>query len=342
MKTIDGSQGEGGGQILRSALALSLITGDAFRIEHIRAGRKRPGMLRQHLTAVLAAARIGGAEVSGAALHASWLEFRPRALRAGEYRFEIGSAGSVCLVLQAVLPALLMAPAASRLEIEGGTHVPFAPTWDFFSRVLVPVLRRMGAQVRVELQRPGFMPAGGGSVVVEVEPSALRPLEILERGRLCARRATAWIAHIERRIAQRELERVGRSFELTPEELCIRDARSASCPGNALTLELESEHVTELVSALGQKGRPAESVAREVVSRARRYLARQAPIGDHLADQLLIPMAIAGGGTFCTSPLSLHARTNIDVLRAFAPVEVTLRGGSERGVTVELEARAAF
>ena len=173
MLTINGSQGEGGGQILRTALAMSLVTGKPFRIVRIRAGRKKPGLLRQHLTAVQAAAQIGQATVEGAAIGSQELTFTPGEIRPGEYRFAVGTAGSATLVLQAVLPALLTAPGLSVLTLEGGTHNPFAPPFDFLHRSYLPLVNRMGPTVEARLERPGFYPAGGGKFVVTVEPAAV-------------------------------------------------------------------------------------------------------------------------------------------------------------------------
>ena len=166
MLLIDGSQGEGGGQILRTALGLSLVTGTAFRIEKIRAGRAKPGLLRQHLTAVNAATVIGDALVDGAELGSPALVFRPRSVRPGAYRFAVGTAGSASLVLQTVLPPLLTAGASSILTLEGGTHNPWAPPFDFLARAFLPLLERMGAPVRAAIQRYGFYPAGGGQFTV--------------------------------------------------------------------------------------------------------------------------------------------------------------------------------
>ena len=162
MIRIDGSFGEGGGQILRTSLSLSLATGKAFRIEKVRAGRERPGLLRQHLTAVLAAAEVGGAEVQGATLGSTELTFSPGAIRAGEYRFSVGTAGSGTLVFQTILPALMLAAKPSRIVIEGGTHNIAAPPFDFLARTFVPLLERMGPKVQLQFERYGFYPAGGG------------------------------------------------------------------------------------------------------------------------------------------------------------------------------------
>src|SRR5215470_13994646 len=165
---IDGSFGEGGGQILRSSLSLSLVTGKPFRIENIRANREKPGLLRQHLTAVPAAAEVGAAEVEGASLGSKALSFVPGKVRAGEFRFAIGTAGSGTLGHQTILPALITAVGPSRIDIEGGTHNPAAPPFDFLERSFIPLIERMGPKVKFELQRFVFYPGGGGRMVLEV------------------------------------------------------------------------------------------------------------------------------------------------------------------------------
>src|SRR6185369_9596371 len=182
---INGAEGEGGGQVLRTALALSLITGTPFRIDNIRAKRKSPGLLRQHLTAVNAAAEVGGASVDGASLGSASLTFVPRAIRAGEYSFAIGTAGSTMLVLQTILLPLALADGNSTIELEGGTHNPAAPPFDFVQQAFLPLLRRMGAEVEIELVRPGFYPAGGGRIIVKIAPAKrLGRLEIESRGEI--------------------------------------------------------------------------------------------------------------------------------------------------------------
>ena len=328
MLTIDGSQGEGGGQILRTALALSLVTGTPFRIDKIRARRARPGLLRQHLTAVSAAVAVGGAEVEGATLGSPSLVFRPGAVKPGEYRFAIGTAGSTGLVVQTVLPALLTAAAPSTLTLEGGTHNPAAPPFDFLARAFLPLIGRMGPRVDAALDRPGFYPAGGGRCTFRVTPvPRLAPLTLLERGALARRRARALVARLPRQIADRELAVVRSRLGWSGEELeAVVVDGAARGPGNVLLLELESEHVTELFSGFGQRGVRAEAVAEQAVTEARRYLAAGVPVGPHLADQLLLPLALAGRGAFRTVELSSHSRANLDVIRAFSPIRIAVTG----------------
>jgi len=339
MLTIDGSQGEGGGQILRSALALSLITGTPFRIENIRAGRAKPGLLRQHLTAVRAAAEISGSEVSGDELGSCELALRPGAVRAGAYHFTVGTAGSACLVLQTVLPALLGAAEPSSLLLEGGTHNPSAPTWDYLARVFFPLLAKMGASLRTDLDRHGFYPAGGGKFRVEI-PSACRlaPLELVARGAVRARSARALVAHLSPEIGEREL-RVLRSKLTGFEDASVVEAAKSPGPGNALSVELDYEQVTEIFTGFGERSVRAESVAQKLADEVRRYLVSDAPVGPHLADQLVLPLALAGGGVFRTLPLTRHTVTNIDIVQRFLPVGVRCVNEQNGAVRVEIHAR---
>jgi RNA 3'-terminal phosphate cyclase (ATP) len=329
MLIIDGSLGEGGGQILRTSLALSLVTQTPVRIEKIRARRSRPGLLRQHLAAARAAAAIG-AEVEGAELGASELTLRPGPVRGGSHAFAVGSAGSACLVLQTVLPALLATGQAARLTLQGGTHNPSAPPFDFLDRVFVPLLSRMGAPVSAELERAGFYPAGGGEITVEVGASrGLRGVELMERGALVSQRARASVAHLSADIAKRELAEVQRRLGLAESELEIRQVTDSAGPGNVIFVEVEHESCRELCTGFGEKAVKAERVARRAIGDMRRYLKSSAPVGVRLADQLMLPLAIAGEGLFRTLPLSEHSRTNIEVIEAFLPGRISIREDDE-------------
>lgn len=338
MLTIDGSVGEGGGQILRTALALALVTGTPFRIHDIRARRRKPGLLRQHLTAVNAAATVGGASTDGASLGSRELTFRPGRITPGEYRFAVGTAGSTGLVLQTVLPPLLLASGPSTVTVEGGTHNPGAPPFDFLARVFLPLLRRMGAHVEARLDRPGFYPAGGGQCTVAITPvRALSPVTLLQRGALRRRHARALVAQLSARIAERELAVVGRQLGWSDDELesAVVDGGTPG-PGNVLLLEIESEHVTEVFTGFGEVGVRAEAVAEHAVRAARRYVAADVPVGPHLADQILLPMALAGGGAFRTIALSAHAATNIDIITAFLGTRFSTEGRRDN-LTVRVE-----
>lgn len=340
MLTIDGSLGEGGGQILRTALALSLVTGTPFRIERVRAGRDKPGLLRQHLTSLSAAAAVGAAEVSGASVGSGEVTFRPKAVVAGEHRFAVGTAGSATLVLQTVLPALLASSAPSFLVLEGGTHNPHAPPFDFIERVFLPALARMGASVAATLDRPGFYPAGGGRFSVRVEgETSLRPMEWLSRGALVRRRATARVASLPRNVADRELKTLSAMLGLTRPELSCEVLAGDLGPGNVVLVDVESEHVTEIFSGVGERGIAAEDVARGVALDVQRYVESGAVAGPNLADQLLLPMALAGGGAFRTGPPTLHTETQRIMIERFLPVRISLRPDGD-GTFVAEVARA--
>jgi RNA 3'-terminal phosphate cyclase (ATP) len=337
MLTIDGSQGEGGGQVLRTSLALSMVTGTPFRIDHIRARRPRPGLQRQHLTCVEAAAEVSRARTTGAALGSRHLTFEPGNLAAGEYNFKVGTAGSAILVLQTVLPPLLLADGPSRVTISGGTHNIAAPPFDFLQASFLPLVGRMGPRVTATLVRHGFYPAGGGKLTVEIEPvRRMTPLDLLDRGPIARQSATALIARLPRHVAERELGVVGESLGWTDDRLHIREISDSKGPGNALLIEIAAEHVTEVFTAFGERGRPAERVAAAAVEEAQAYLAADAPVGPHLADQLLLPMALARGGSIRALPLTLHSRTNMDVIGRFLDVRFEVEEDDGRGTVVRV------
>jgi RNA 3'-terminal phosphate cyclase (ATP) len=337
MLTIDGSSGEGGGQILRTSLALSTVTGKPFRIEKIRAGRPKPGLLRQHLTAVKAAATISSATVDGAELGAGAITFTPGSVTPGEFAFAVGTAGSTTLVLQTVLPALLTAPSPSRLILEGGTHNPLAPPFDFLVKSFLPLINRMGPTVTAELERSGFYPAGGGRFSVSITPAArLLPLEMLERGAIRSIKARAVVANLWRSIAMREVNLVGRLLSLPDDSLIVEEIQGALGPGNAVTVEIETEHHTEVFTGFGEVNVRAEGVATKVAQEARAYIASGVPVGIHLADQLLIPMALAGAGRFRTGALSRHTTTNLEVIRQFLDMQIELTEDPKRIWTIAI------
>jgi RNA 3'-terminal phosphate cyclase (ATP) len=332
MITIDGSTGEGGGQILRTSLALSMVTGKPVRLEKIRAGREKPGLLRQHLTAVQAAASICSAEIDGAEIGSQTLSFTPGRIQPGAYTFSIGSAGSTTLVLQTVLPALICTESPSTLILEGGTHNPWAPPFDFLERAFLPLVNRMGPKVAVMLERAGFHPAGGGRLAVQIDPApALSPLHLLERGENRRQLARAMVAGLPGAIAKRELERVRKILGWSDEQLQIRQLPAEWGPGNVIILELESDQITEVFTSVGMKGASSEGVADNVIRQVRRYLADRVPVGPYLADQLLLPLALAGGGSFRTQTPTSHTTTNIEIIQRFLPISVSVEE-AERGI----------
>jgi RNA 3'-terminal phosphate cyclase (ATP) len=325
MIQIDGSLGEGGGQIVRTSLALSLVTGQPFTIDHIRAGRKKPGLMRQHLTAVQAAAEIGHAEVAGNHIGSPSLTFKPGKVKPGRFNFSIGSAGSCTLVLQTVLPALMQADGPSELILEGGTHNPYAPPYDFLEKTFIPLLNRMGPVITPTMERPGFYPAGGGRCQVVVLPSRqLAPLELIVRGPIRSKQARAVVANLPLSIAQRELKVLADNLGWRPEELLAVTEENAKGPGNVLIIEIRSDTLTEVITGFGQRGVSAEQVARGAIGQVREYIQHDRPVGRHLADQLLIPLAMAGKGRFITLPPTRHTQTNIEIIKRFLAVDIRL------------------
>ncbi|MFT3684079.1 MAG: RNA 3'-terminal phosphate cyclase [Phycisphaerales bacterium] len=340
MVEIDGSKGEGGGQVLRSALALSMATGQPFHMVNVRANREKPGLMRQHLTCVQAAREVCSGGVNGAEVGSREVMFVPGAIRPDAYRFAIGTAGSTMLVMQAILPAVLFAGGEFAFTVEGGTHNTSAPIFEFFQRVLLPRLAAMGAQVEADLRKHGFYPAGGGCVVVQVRPGApARPLTIEAAGKLVDRRIRVVNAHIHPDVPRREISALAAAlgWEDRPSE--VFDVTESRSPGNALMAIVAGEGVYEVFSAIAERGKRSEVVADEVIEQVQAFLAHGAPVGEHLADQLLVPMALGAGGSFVTGPLSSHTSTNIETIRLFLGDVVTTEPASGGGRCVRVNVR---
>jgi len=340
--TIDGSYGEGGGQVLRSALTLSALTGRPVQIERIRAGRKNPGLQAQHLTGVLATARICDATLEGARLGSTTLTFSPRRPpQAGEYRFDVaeqrqgGSAGSVTLVLHTLLLPLGRAEGSSRVTVRGGTHVAWSPPWEHLERVYLPMLGRMGLAARADIRRYGWYPAGGGEVSVEVAGQAgraLSPLDLSERGELRCLTGLSLYANLPSHVGERQRHRMAEVLEetgLSP-HLEVRQV-PASTPGSAVFLLAECQHAVAGFSALGERGKPAERVAEEACAAFLHWYRSGAAVEMHLADQLLLPLALAGGpSTLTTCRITRHLLTNAWVVQHFLPVRIQIEGDEGR------------
>lgn len=322
---IDGSMGEGGGQVLRTSLALSIITGRPLRIRNIRSGRRKPGLLRQHLTAVKAAAEICGGELRGADMGSTELAFRPGPVRSGRYTFAVGTAGSAPLVLQTVLPPLLTADGPSALVLEGGTHNPKAPPFEFLEQAFLPLVRRMGPDVTARLERPGFYPAGGGRFEVDIAPVAeLQGFELHERGEVVDRHITAKVAKLPLHIAERQIARLQKRLGWPDDQLSAETFSDAVSPGSVLLARLDFEHVTEVFVGFGEVGVRAERVAEATAKEIIRYRKHAAPVGEYLADQLMLPLALARNGSFTTRGLSLHARTQFELIPKFLDLRFAL------------------
>ncbi len=322
---IDGSHGEGGGQLARMAMALAAITGRPLWMTNIRAGRAKPGLMPQHLTALQAVAELSGGELSGAEPAACAIRFLPGRIRGGDYRFEIGTAGSIALVLQALLPVALHAEGPCRLSVSGGTDVKGAPTWDYVQWVFLPWLARLGIGVQVESVRRGYYPRGGGEVCLQLAPRRHpQAVELDAAGPLRAIHGVAHVAHLPLAIPQR-MAAAARAALAGLGRIAI-DARVLEAPeacgtGGALTLVAETGHGRLGVAAVAERGVPAERVGETAGRILRAELLSEAALDVHAADQLLVYLAQAEGASrFTVRVLSEHARTMIWLVERFLPV----------------------
>ncbi|PKF33232.1 RNA 3'-terminal phosphate cyclase [Acinetobacter proteolyticus] len=319
---IDGSQGEGGGQILRTALALSMITGQAFELINIRAGRKKPGLMRQHLVCVEASLQISQAYVEGAELHSQRLYFAPQHVQSGKYQFQIGSAGSTTLVLQTLLPALLLQNQASNLTISGGTHNPLAPTADFIEHCFLPALEKLGIEVEFKLNKAGFFPIGAGEIQIKIQPWQHRnKLNLLDRGTLQSTEAFAAVLNLseEAQIAQRELATLNKRLKLDTQQQFHLNGISQ---GNTMYVKVAYTHHFQLFTALGEMRKSAEQIANHLAEQVKQYIESNAAVDEYLADQLLLPLALGHGGEFTAQCISEHTRTQAAMIEKFIDCEI--------------------
>jgi RNA 3'-terminal phosphate cyclase (ATP) len=331
---IDGSYGEGGGQILRTALALAALSRRPVTIDRIRANRPRPGLRPQHLRAVRALAEITAAGVQGDRENATRLTFVPRTLRGGSFRFDIGTAGACTLLMAAVLPPLLFAPEPSEVVITGGTHVPFSPPYHYFAEVFLPVLTAMGAKVESELCRWGWYPAGGGEIRLRITPCRkLRAISLDKRGELRSLALLIALSSLPRHIASREEDTLRLQLAASGHHFESRLINPASeGQGNGLFLRAVFTRTAAGFSALGRRGLPAEQVAGAVGRAWAAFMQSQAAVDLHLADQLIPYMALAAGdSSMKAEQLSGHLRTNIRVVEQMLPVRF---GMDEKGLQV--------
>jgi RNA 3'-terminal phosphate cyclase (ATP) len=328
---IDGSAGEGGGQILRTSLALSMATGVAVRVVNVRGRRARPGLLRQHLTAARAIAAVCSGTLRGAEIGSTTLELTPGAVKHGEHQFAIGSAGSAALVLTTVVTGLLRHEGESRIVVEGGTDARAAPSSDFLVQVWAPLVRALGADLHVEVERRGYYPAGGGRLVATLRcPARLNGFERMERGRTVERRAVARVSAIPPRVAHRELAVLKDAFGLKRDALVVHEEAEPRGPGNVVALTWRCEHAVEVFSAFGERERRAVEVAADVVREASVWDALAVPVGVHQADQLVLLLALAGEGAFRTVAPSLHTRTQIELVPRLLGVRIALEESGGR------------
>lgn len=327
MITIDGSHGEGGGQLVRMSCALSALTGRPFRLNNVRAHRAPPGLAPQHLAAVQAVAQLCNAETEGLALRTQDFTFRPGPIRGGDFRFDVGTAGSITLVLQAVLPVALAAPAASTFHIIGGTDVKAAPPFDYFRYVFVPLLQRLGFDIRATLVRRGYYPRGGGEVEVRVQPGRPEPLVLETPGVLQELAGIAHVANLPAHIVER-MQRTATQILAEHGDVHIETQQlgraEAIGAGGAIVLWARLANTLLGSSEVAQRGIPAERIAEQAAYALHAELRAAITIDVHAADQLLIYLALAGRPAhFTARAFSSHTQTTAWLIEQFLPVRVT-------------------
>ncbi|QKT04609.1 RNA 3'-terminal phosphate cyclase [Ectothiorhodospiraceae bacterium 2226] len=337
---IDGTMGEGGGQVLRSALTLSVLTGRPMRLTRIRARRDKPGLAFQHCMAVQAAARISAAEAEGVRAGSQTLAFSPGAVTPDEYHFDIGTAGATSLVLQTVLLPLALSAGPSQVTITGGTHVPMSPCFHYLDWLWRPMLARVGIGFDLHMSRAGFYPPGGGEIRAAMPGRAqVDGLDLMHRGRLLDVHGLSAVANLPAEIAQRQRDRALHRLQGL---VCPLDIELASLPalspGTVLVLLARFEHAQACFFALGARGKRAERVADDAVDELLRFLATDGAVDRWLADQLLLPLALAERrSAFRTSEVTLHLLTNAEVIRSFLPVAIEIEGELGEPGTVRVE-----
>ncbi|KZN34056.1 hypothetical protein N480_22980 [Pseudoalteromonas luteoviolacea S2607] len=324
---IDGSKGEGGGQVLRTALSLSMLLNQPIEIKNIRAGRKKPGLKRQHLTCVLAAQQICDAHVTGAELNSQNITFVPNQVQAGEYEFKIGTAGSTVLVCQTILLPLALSGEPSTVSLQGGTHNGMSPSLTFFEHSFMPALKSMGLNCEIKTHKLGFFPAGGGSWQIDITPlSSLKSCQFEQSGAELELQQSncnvlSIVAGVKDSVASREIKEAQSqlSWENANTEI---DRAKAYGNGNSFHLSVGQAKQVAMFEQIGELGLSAERVAGRAVKSLKHYLKSGAAVEEHLADQLLLPMALAGGGSFTTTALSSHTTTNIDVIAQLSGIKI--------------------
>jgi len=337
---IDGSYGEGGGQILRTALALSAILKKPFTIHHIRSKRKNPGLQAQHLEAVEALSTITEAQTEGVRFGSQKITFIPQKILPGDYQFEVRTAGSVSLLLQALFLPLCLAKEKSKLILAGGTHVPWSPSFHYLSEVLLPTLQWMGVSANATIEKWGFYPKGGGRIQLEINPVLeLKPISLVERGSLKKIRAISAVSNLPKHVAERQkeqaLKRIRRELKIDA-EITIQEDVPSNGPGSFLFLLTEYEKTFAGFSSLGARGKPAEKVADEAVDSLKDYIESDGCVDPHLADQVIPFVAMAkGNSSFTTSQITEHLLTNLWAIGHFLEVKVQRRGEIGRTGRVE-------
>jgi RNA 3'-terminal phosphate cyclase (ATP) len=324
---IDGSFGEGGGQILRTALSLSCITGLSFELSNIRKGRKKPGLMPQHITCVNAVSEISNSRVSGGEIGSTNLIFVPQKINPGKYVFDIQTAGSISLVAQTLLPPLLFADSPSRITIKGGTHVPFSPTYHYISEVFIPMLHEIGIKVEPCLSKYGFYPKGGGETVFRVFPAGkIKGINHISKGVLLSVHGYSVVSRLPISIAERQKNAVLQKIHPLSADLQILDVSSPGA-GTFVFLKSEYENTLSGFSSLGKRGKSAESVGVEASEEFIDFHYSPSFLDPHLSNQIVIYLSLSmENSIFTTSRITQHLLTNLWVIEKFLNVEYQIEG----------------
>lgn len=332
MIELDGSHGEGGGQILRSALALSILTGRPFKLVNVRANRKPPGLRPSHVMSVKAASDVCRARYKGGSVGSSSLYFEPGVVKAGKYQFSIGTAGATGLVLHTVyLPLALRGDADSELTITGGTHVATSPCYHYNATTWAAYLKRMGIEVALEMARPGFYPRGGGEIRATIRPcSRIRGLRIMDCPEFTTAggfSAVAGLVERQQDIARRQARRLAHRLKMEGIESHVPDEYWPGGPGTVAAAIFRQAPVPTLFFAVGERGRPAEAVADDAADQAIAFRNAKAPVDPHAADQIVLPLALSPDASeYRTTEITRHLTTNIDVIHRFLDRDISCDG----------------
>jgi len=338
MLIIDGQSEQAGRSLLGTCLGLSMATQTPFRMENISTGSRGVGLSRRELSLILAANQVCGGDLDGAVMGSQTLSFRPGQVQAGHYDISIGMAGSVTEVLLCLLPALMQADGGSSLLLQGGTHIPGSPSFDFLQRVFIPVLEQMGPRLRLSLERPGFYPAGGGKISAEIEPAETSASwEIYDAGRSLKNSATVLMAHGSKKIAQRQLEQVQKKLSWKESECHIELVRHSLGPGNVMILETVKENINALFCGYAGAHDSPQSATIKAIESFRRFVAQRVPVSPMLAETVLLPLALTKGGEFRTTPLSLHSQQQIPLIQRFLDVNISVEHSSRADATVRVQ-----
>lgn len=337
MIEIDGSCGEAGGQILRSALGLSSLLKKPFKIHNLRKGRSKPGLRAQHLTAVNASTLISGARTRGASEGSTELEFEPSAVKCGDYFFDIGTAGSTTLVAQTLLPMLVLSEGPSTIALRGGTHNPMSPPFDFIKEVFLVFLGRLGLNVSAQISSYGFYPKGGGKITLGIRPSKeTKPLILTERGSLISVKCISGVGGLPMGIAERQADSAIKKLKGLPAEARSLEVHTPG-EGSFVFIRAEYENSMAGFTSLGRRGKRAETVGEEAASEFLAHHSSGMALDPRMADQIAIYLSVSGGDSaFTTSRVTNHLTTNLWLISKFVDIRYSVEGTAGGPGTVRI------